>query len=229
MLSEEIFEFSKNQMTSSQIKELKQQMSDDFKLIFNLCVMVLERFIQNPEGIKLSLVKSGLETFYAFLNWIPLFYIFSTQLIELCLMPLLDHNHFRNLTIKCLTEIVLIPVAGNTEEENKQSREKLLILFSNFIQKIHTIIPCDVSLLNERGKIAKSTPKNLTSFDFLCQVFKNIKIFHLFLNTKEFDTVFHGNDHNSHDLARKCERMARHGCSELRGTNAKSFAVYSEF
>lgn len=172
MLSEEIFEFSKNQMTSSQIKELKQQMFEDFKTIFDLCYMVLQTFAQNPQGIKLSLIKSCLETLYAFLSWIPLFFIFSSNLIEIALLPLIDHNHFRNLTIKCLTEIVLIPITLTNEEEARQSKEKILVLFSNFVQKIHTIVPCDISLLNERAKISKATPKNLTSFDFLCQVFE---------------------------------------------------------
>lgn len=175
MLSEEIFEFSKNQMTSSQIKELKQQMLEDFKTIFDLCCMVLQTFTQNPQGIKLSLIKSCLETLYAFLNWIPLYFIFTSQLIENALLPLIDHNHFRNLTIKCLTEIVLIPITLTNEEEAKQTKDKLLLLFSNFVQKISTIIPSDISLLNERAKIAKSTPKNVTSFDYLCQVMKKIQ------------------------------------------------------
>ena len=170
MLSEEIFEFSKNQMTSSQIKDLKQQMFEDFKTIFELCCMVLQTFATNPQGIKLSLIKSCLETLYAFLSWIPLYFIFTSNLIEIALLPLIDHNHFRNLTIKCLTEIVLIPITLTNEEEAKQSKDKLLVLFSSFVQKINPIIPCDISLMNERAKIAKSNPKNLTSFDFLCQV-----------------------------------------------------------
>ena len=195
MLSEEIFEFSKNQMTSTQIKELKDQMLGDFKTIFGLCNMVLERFAQNPQGIKLSLIKTCLETLYAFLSWIPLFFIFNSTLIEVSLLPLIDHNHFRNLTIKCLTEIVFIPIALTNEEEAKQSKDKLLTLFASFVMKINPIIPCDISLLNERGKIAKNQPKSLTSFDFLCQVTQK-SYFNYFCHL-EFNNVFHGDANHS--------------------------------
>jgi hypothetical protein len=42
MLSEEIFDHSKNQLTQQQIQELKQQMNEDFTTIFELCKFVLQ-------------------------------------------------------------------------------------------------------------------------------------------------------------------------------------------
>lgn len=41
MLSEEIFDYSKNQMTQKQISDLKQQMVNDFTTIFELCKLIL--------------------------------------------------------------------------------------------------------------------------------------------------------------------------------------------
>ena len=41
MLSEEIFDHSKNQLTHQQIIELKNQMNNDFTTIFDLCKTVL--------------------------------------------------------------------------------------------------------------------------------------------------------------------------------------------
>lgn len=41
MLSEEIFDHSKSQLTQLQIKDLKTQMNQDFTTIFELCKLVL--------------------------------------------------------------------------------------------------------------------------------------------------------------------------------------------
>lgn len=78
MLSEEIFDYSKNQMTRKQITELKGHMSKDFETIFKLCQIVLD----NANQAKPSLIKACLETLHAFLSWIPLFYIICTPLID---------------------------------------------------------------------------------------------------------------------------------------------------
>ena len=77
MLSEEIFDYSKNQMTQEQIANLKKQMVDDFKTIFDLCNLVLD----NMTTAKTSLVRACLETLHAFLSWIPMYFIIFTDLI----------------------------------------------------------------------------------------------------------------------------------------------------
>jgi len=55
---------------------LKQTMCSEFSDIFNLCNEVLEK------ANKPSLIKATLETLLRFLNWIPLGYIFETQIID---------------------------------------------------------------------------------------------------------------------------------------------------
>ena len=79
LLSEEIFDFSAEQMTQVRIKNLKNQMCGEFSEIFKLCSEVLE------EAQKSSLIKATLETLLRFLNWIPLGYIFETTIIDLLL------------------------------------------------------------------------------------------------------------------------------------------------
>lgn len=76
LLSEEVFDFSAEQMTQSKIKSLKNQMCGEFSDIFRLCLEVLE------EATKTSLIKATLETLLRFLNWIPLGFIFETTLID---------------------------------------------------------------------------------------------------------------------------------------------------
>src|ERR1700679_4113434 len=104
LLSEEIFDFSAEQMTQVKIKNLKNQMCGEFSEIFKLCSEVLE------EAQKSSLIKATLETLLRFLNWIPLGFIFETppsgtSLIETLRSRFLEVPDFRNITLKCLTEI----------------------------------------------------------------------------------------------------------------------------
>jgi exportin-1 len=77
LLSEEIFDYSAEQMTQAKTKNLKNQMSGEFFEIFQLCSEVLEK------ANKTSLIKATLETLLRFLNWIPLGFIFETPLIEM--------------------------------------------------------------------------------------------------------------------------------------------------
>jgi hypothetical protein len=76
LLSEEVFDYSADQLTQTKIKNLKNQMCGEFSEIFKLCSEVLE------EAVKSSLIKATLETLLRFLNWIPLGFIFETTIID---------------------------------------------------------------------------------------------------------------------------------------------------
>lgn len=76
LLSEEIFDFSAEQLTQAKVKNLKNQMCGEFSEIFKLCSEILE------EAQKTSLVKATLETLLRFLNWIPLGFIFETTIVD---------------------------------------------------------------------------------------------------------------------------------------------------
>lgn len=76
LLSEEIFDYSAEQMTQAKTTNLKNQMCGEFSEIFSLCTEVLEMAQKPP------LIKATLETLLKFLNWIPLGFIFETNLID---------------------------------------------------------------------------------------------------------------------------------------------------
>ncbi|KAF8210814.1 CRM1 C terminal-domain-containing protein [Mycena galopus ATCC 62051] len=115
LLSEEIFDFSAEQMTQSKTKNLKNQISGEFSEIFKLCCEVLK------DANKSSLIKATLETLLRFLNWIPLGYIFETQVIDL----LLTRVEFRNVTLKFGPEY----------------DQKFVILFAMVMAAVNRMIP----------------------------------------------------------------------------------------
>uniref|UniRef100_A0A8H8CN60 Importin N-terminal domain-containing protein n=1 Tax=Psilocybe cubensis TaxID=181762 RepID=A0A8H8CN60_PSICU len=128
LLSEEIFDFSAEQMTQTKIKNLKNQMCGEFSEIFKLCSEVLE------EAQKVSLIKATLETLLRFLNWIPLGYIFETTIIDLLLNRFLEAPEFRNITLKCLAEIAALNVGAEYDP-------KFVILFAMVMTAVNRMIP----------------------------------------------------------------------------------------
>jgi exportin-1 len=166
LLSEEVFDFSAEQMTSAKTRQLKQSMCDEFTSIYNLCSEIL-RTADQP-----SLIKATLETLLRFLNWIPLGYIFESpptgvSLLETLRSRFLDVPEFRNITLKCLTEV------GSLQTE-QQYNEKLIAMFTDTLTAISNIIPLTLDL--------KSTYSSSNSRDqefiqnlalFLCTFFSN--------------------------------------------------------
>ncbi|CAE6421161.1 unnamed protein product [Rhizoctonia solani] len=128
LLSEEIFDYSAEQMTQTKTKNLKNQMCGEFSEIFNLCLEVLEK-AQKP-----SLIRATLETMLRFLNWIPLGYIFETSIIDQLLTRFLEVPEFRNVTLKCLSEIAGLNVGPEYDP-------KFRILFTMVMTSINKMIP----------------------------------------------------------------------------------------
>ncbi|KAG2061672.1 CRM1 C terminal-domain-containing protein [Suillus discolor] len=128
LLSEEVFDFSAEQMTQTKIKNLKNQMCGEFSEIFKLCSEVLE------EAQKTSLIKATLETLLRFLNWIPLGYIFETMIIDTLLNRFLEAPDFRNVTLKCLAEIAGLNVGPEYDP-------KFVILFAMVMTSVNRMIP----------------------------------------------------------------------------------------
>ena len=110
LLSEELFDFSSGQITQTKAKHLKDTMCNEFSQIFNLCFYVLENSLNAP------LIASTLDTLLRFMNWIPYGYIFETQLIDLLISKFLAVPMFRNVTLKCLSEIagLMVPNYSDT-------------------------------------------------------------------------------------------------------------------
>ncbi|XP_024637721.1 protein EXPORTIN 1A isoform X2 [Medicago truncatula] len=98
LLSEEVFDFSRGEMTQQKIKELKQSLNSEFQLIHELCLYVLSA------SQRAELIRATLSTLHAFLSWIPLGYIFESPLLE-TLLKFFPVPAYRNLTLQCLTEV----------------------------------------------------------------------------------------------------------------------------
>ncbi|KAH0445965.1 hypothetical protein IEQ34_025200 [Dendrobium chrysotoxum] len=128
LLSEEIFDYSAEQMTQVKTKNLKNQMCGEFSEVFQLCSEVLEK-AQKP-----SLIKATLETMLKFLNWIPLGYIFETNVIDHLIGRFLEVKEFRNVTLKCLSEIAGLQVVAEYDA-------KFVVLFNMVMTAINRMIP----------------------------------------------------------------------------------------
>lgn len=98
-------------------------------------------------------MKATLDTLYSFLSWIPLPYIFLTDLIQIILM-FLDEEQYRDISIQCLTEIVILNLNDdNPPEQQQQMKMKVLDLYNKFIQKLEVMVPLQLSLTAERQKL----------------------------------------------------------------------------
>ncbi|KAK4992394.1 Karyopherin transporter [Elasticomyces elasticus] len=140
LLSEEVFDFSSEQMTSTKARQLKNTLNSEFTSIYRLCSWILMRMDQP------SLIKTTLETLLRFLSWIPYGYIFDQlqddepSLIEILRRRnFLEAPEFRNITLKCLTEI-------SSLESEPRFNEKLIGIFTQTLNTIAVIIPLSLDL-----------------------------------------------------------------------------------
>lgn len=132
LLSEEVFDYSAEQMTQAKAKALKQQMCDEFSEIYKLCYEVLEK------ATRPSLIVATLQSLLRYLSWIPLGFIFETPLIEMMISKFLSPPEYRNVTLKCLTEI-----AGLVAPEYNQ---QFFNMFLMTVETINRIVPLSTDL-----------------------------------------------------------------------------------
>lgn len=132
LLSEEVFDFSSGQITQTKAKHLKDTMCSEFSQVFQLCSFVLENSLNAP------LISATLETLLKFLNWIPLGYIFETKLINMLVEKFLVIPMFRNVTLKCLSEIAGLQL---------QSYDHIFIqLFVHTMEQFEQMIPQNTNM-----------------------------------------------------------------------------------
>jgi exportin-1 len=108
LLSEEVFSFGKGQMVSRKVTRLKASLNTQFSTIYELCDFIFKSHIQNPGSVKPPLLITTLSTLSNFLNWIPLGYIFETDLIQSLLVHFWDPLEYRIECVKCLNEIACL-------------------------------------------------------------------------------------------------------------------------
>ena len=174
LLSEEVFDYSADQMTSAKTKNLKTTMCNEFAAIFQLCTEVLNT--ANQAG----LIKATLETLLRFLNWIPLGFIFQTPIIDTLQTRFLEAPEFRNIALKCLTEIGGLQIGpGFTYDE------KLVSMFTEVLTTVSKIIPLSINLKDTYPKSNSRDQEFVQNLAlFLCNFFTihlNVRQFLLFL------------------------------------------------
>jgi exportin-1 len=178
MLSEDLFDFSKSEITSTKTKELKTNFAQDFTTIYQLCDYILKNHISTPGTVKISLVKSTLKTLLTFLSWMPLTYVFVSDLIEQILLVLVTDRKFTNLVLKCLSEIAGLEFQnlGNADDQ-RHIQMKMLSMISVFMQKIQEMVYVKIDMNMERKqKLVANNTNELAHFDNFCKDLANFFI-----------------------------------------------------
>ena len=176
LLSEEVFDYSADQMTSAKTKNLKTTMCSEFSSIFQLCSEVLNTANQS------SLIKATLETLLRFLNWIPLGYVFETPIIETLRGRFLEAPEFRNIALKCLTEIGGLQIGPQYQYD-----EKLVAMFTEVMTTVSKIIPLSVSL---KESYEKSGSRDQEFVQNLALFLSNFFSMHLMVSIANRPPVF---------------------------------------
>lgn len=160
LLSEEVFDYSQDQLTQAKAQALKTSMRAEFEEIFKLCYEVLDK------TSKPSLITSTLNALLKYIHWIPSNYIFQTNLLDLLSTKFLAPADTRAIALKCLTEVASLQSPGN--------EEKFVLLFKNSMEQIYNIIPTTTNL-KESYQVASSNDQSFLQdlAMFLCTFLGN--------------------------------------------------------
>lgn len=135
LLSEEVFSFGKDHMVSQKVAKLKDSLNSQFSNIYELCNFVFKTHVTSPGSVKSSLLTTTLGTLSNFLTWIPLGYIFETDLIQTLLLHFWDPLEYRVDCAKCLNEIACLQPGG----QQYQYQSQLVRCFQGVVEKIQQL------------------------------------------------------------------------------------------
>lgn len=164
LLSEEVFDFSQDQLTQAKAKSLRLGMKAEFEEIFKLCYEILDR------TSKVSLISATLNALLKYIHWIPINYIFETDILDILCKKFLNPADTRAITLKCLTEIASL--------NSPENEEKFVIMFQNAMEQLYQIIPTATNL-KESYKVASSNDQSFLQdlAMFLCTFLSNHLLF----------------------------------------------------
>lgn len=121
-------------MTKKQIEQLKNSYIEDFKTVYTLCKNVLDQCANPGANISGTLQRGCLKTLQAFMSWVPMGYIFETDLLEMLVGKFITPNATRQEAVRCFQEIANLNVEG--EDNENQYREKIILAYCNFILRV---------------------------------------------------------------------------------------------
>ncbi|CAD7927017.1 unnamed protein product [Amoebophrya sp. A25] len=144
MLSEDIFDFGDKTMVSQRVMELKHNFSAQFAMVFELCMWVFQLYTTQPANtVRPQLVKTTLETLGKFLSWIPLGYVFQTELIPILFANFWDPPEFRLECMTCLNEIASLDLNSAAKSQKNSEymnfRTPLVDCFLVLIVKLQSL------------------------------------------------------------------------------------------
>jgi exportin-1 len=139
LLSEEVFDFSRGELTQAKTRELKNSLNAQFTLIHDLCLYVLAN-TRRPE-----LVRATLSALAAYLSWVPAGYIFEGSVVQ-HLLALFPQAAFRNVALQCLTEVAGLSLGPEADAP-------FVSLYGAFMTQLAQILPpgTDIASAYERG------------------------------------------------------------------------------
>ncbi|XP_026193527.1 exportin-1 [Cyclospora cayetanensis] len=111
MLSEEVFDFGRNEMVSKRVDKLMDQLTAQFQEVYDTCMFVLRSYIASPSGMRESLVQQTLKCLSHFLKWVPLGFLFETDLVETLLQNFWEPVQYRPECIRCVTEMASLQLS----------------------------------------------------------------------------------------------------------------------
>lgn len=161
LMSEEVFDFSQGEMTQAKANSLKMSLRAEFEEIFKLCYEVLDK------ANKPSLIIATLNALLKYIHWIPLNYIFQTDLLSLLTEKFLAPADTRSITLKCLTEVSSLISPAN--------EDKFIISFQQAMEKLVTIVPLGKTSLKVSYQVANSNDQSFLQdlAMFLCTFLNN--------------------------------------------------------
>uniref|UniRef100_A0A0G4GSC2 Importin N-terminal domain-containing protein n=1 Tax=Chromera velia CCMP2878 TaxID=1169474 RepID=A0A0G4GSC2_9ALVE len=108
LLSEEVFDFSSDQMTSKRARIMKRALREQFEQIFQLCQFIFISYKENGSKVSVALLETTLKCLRSFLRWMPLAAIFDTDLIPTLLDSFWPLPQLRIETTRCIGEILTL-------------------------------------------------------------------------------------------------------------------------
>ena len=103
---------------------------------------------------------STLETLLRFLSWVPLGYIFETKLIATLIFKFLNVPLFRNVTLKCLTEIAGLATGP-------QYDDAFAALFAQTMAQLELMLPLDINIKEAFAKGHDAEQNFIQKYNFL--------------------------------------------------------------
>lgn len=186
MLSEEIFEDTKQNMTKAQLERLKLKYNDNLKIIYDLCEYIAKAYISDSSKVAPSLIKMCLRTLFAFLTWAPTSFIFMTDFLDIVLVGLMGDLRLTVQCIQSLTESYSINLKGFPQEELNLIHKKLFDTLTLFINKLQGILPVNREFRAERQEKLRNHAQ-LVMFD---NITKEVALFFIAVIKHHFNWMF---------------------------------------